>query len=705
MVFFGYPKYKQCKKEVDKIASHSTKTDFMVNEPTVVYDKDDNVLSKLSSNDYRYTKYQDLPVNCPNAFIAIEDRTFWNNPGYDMKGIVRVLVDFVKSHGASRHGASTITQQLCKNIYLTREVSIDRKIKEIGLAAKITKMYSKKEIMEFYVNNVNFGNNIYGIGSAAKYYFNKNCSDLTLSETAYLCAIPNRPEYYNPLKNPTNAIPRRDKILKDMYTCKFISKADMTAALNEPITLNHVNEQNNTNYMYNTFAVDCATKVLMKDSGFKFQYHFDTDSDYKTYYTNYDDVYESCKDKLYQCGYKVHTSLDPSILPVLQSTMDKHLAKTEMDGGMTIIDNKTDQVIAVVGGKTKDNDFFNRAYQGYRQPGSSMKPIVVYTPALDSGYFKNSRLKNISSEAAKKTKNLDALSGREISLQDAVEQSENGAAEWLLNQIGVDKGVSYLEKLHFSRIIPDDYTVQSALGGLSKGATTVEMAGAYHAIEDDGQFSEPTCILSIKDKNNKEHYYKNEKKEIYSKDAALKMQDVLKGVITNGTAKKLKWDNSLSEAFAKTGTTSDNKDGWFCGVTPQYTIAVYTGCDQPKSIKNLWGNTYPAYIWKDAMTALLDGKPAETFNNEDPGNISDMDPNAELSPGYTKQNYDDDKNKAAKIDDILTQKAMLDNNIALTKDERVQKSDSLYNEAVNICDSIYGMTLKGQYHTKIQSAF
>ena len=199
-------------------------------------------MTELSKNsDTVYLPYDQIPPNVVNAFVAIEDRTFWENPGIDIKSIVKVIIDAVVSKGKNIRGASTITQQLARSIFLSNGVSMDRKFQEIAISLELTEKYSKEQIMEFYVNNVFFANGYYGIEAAAQGYFSKPASELTLSETAYLCAIPNSPSRYNPYNDKNRAVDRRDLILDAMYEVGFISWEDMEQAKNEEIRINEPN--------------------------------------------------------------------------------------------------------------------------------------------------------------------------------------------------------------------------------------------------------------------------------------------------------------------------------------------------------------------------------------------------------------------------------------------------------------------------------
>lgn len=626
-----------CMREAKDLVDSSTPDTFRLAQTSYIYSDDGTQLAALAeTEDATYLGYEDIPADVVNAFVSVEDRTFWNNSGVDYKGILRVCVNYVKTKGQVAEGASTITQQLARGTFLSNEKTLSRKIKEIFIARQLTKKYTKEQIMEFYCNSCCFANGIYGVEDASQKYFGRSVSDLSLSETAYICAIPNRPEYYNPLKNSENAISRRNKILQDMYECDYITKDAGDAALAENITVAEVSDEEDTFYNYEaTYAINCAIRYLMKQDGFEFKSHFEDDADYDTYNAYYDEMYKQAKHKLYTGGYKVTTTMNLKAQKNLQKIFDKELAfNTKVDestgiyqfqGAMTVIDNETGKVVAMIGGRSQDElqqtYSLNRGFQSFKQPGSSIKPLVIYTPALEEGYDANSTLTEIDVKAAKKStsEKISKMSGKKMSLRYAVEDSKNGCAYSLYNIITPKVGLSYIENMNFSKIVQQDYTLSSGLGGLHHGTNTVEMANAYSTLENHGEYRQADCISSILDASGNEIYEEPESKMVYTRSASDQMTDILEGVLNSsaGTAKGLKWSSASDvAAAAKTGTTNDNNVAWFCGYTPYYTISVWVGYDYPKSVKGLWGNTYPAYIWKEAMLYMIDGKDEADFDLE-----------------------------------------------------------------------------------------
>jgi membrane peptidoglycan carboxypeptidase len=733
VVFKFYPKYEEYNSYAERVVNSIDKSDFSINESSTIYSSDGSILAVVKEDaDTTYLEYDDIPQYAIDAFVAIEDRTFWSNDGVDYKGIFRVCLNYALSKGDEVHGASTITQQLVKNIYLSSEVSLERKAKEILIARAITKQFSKREIMEFYVNDICYANGIYGLSGAAKAYFNKSVDKLTLSEIAYLCAIPNRPTYYDPYVYPEHALERRDKILNDMYECGFISHSQLLNALEEEIEITKPTQVFN-NYE-TSFAVDSAIKYLMKLDGFEFQYEFETTDDYTEYHTNYNQEYEAMRHRLYTGGYKVYTSLDSNIYNQLQTILDEQLAfNSEVDedtgiyklqGAITCIDNETGKVVAVVGGRTQENDgvtySFNRAYQSYRQPGSTFKPIAVYTPAMESkyGYTANTTVYNIDVSTAKeKGVDVQSLTGTAMTLRSAVENSKNGVAWQVFDRITPKFGMSYVTNMNFSNICPDDYYNSSALGGLTYGVTTVEMASAYSTLANHGEFREPTCLVSMLDRNGEEIFEEYETKQVYKKKAADDMVDILKGVLTRGTAAKLGWSKaSKIEAFAKTGTTNNCKDGWLCGATPYYSIAVWIGFDTPKTLSNLYGATYPGQIWKASMLAVTEGLEKATFERADYTDddkvevektegyysyLEGRDDDELLSDGYTVANYREDRVIGESVTAIISQINSLD----MTSANAQSTLSSLYTNGCSIINTIYSQKYTSEMQSQLDSAY
>ncbi|HIX52862.1 MAG TPA: transglycosylase domain-containing protein, partial [Candidatus Lachnoclostridium stercoripullorum] len=639
-----YPLYVEYKQMAEHVVGESTPDTFRLQESSYIYDADGDVIAKLSKDeDSYYLPYDEIPVEAIQAFVAVEDRTFWENSGIDLKGIFRVGLRFLYTEGEEVHGASTITQQLARNRFLTNEVSLERKAKEMLIAMELTDKYSKEQIMEFYINDISFANTYYGLEAASIGYFGKSSKELSLSQIAYLCAIPNSPTYYNPYRHPENALKRRDKILDDMLEMEYITQEEHDAAVEEEIVIQRP-DYGFHNYE-TTYAVDCAVRYLMELDGFEFEYGFTSDKEYEQYSEQYDQAYAAARQELYIGGYDVYTSLDPEQQEYLQKAIDEGLSfddETSSDGvyalqgAATLIDNETGKVTAIVGGRSQETDVYglNRAYQSFRQPGSSIKPLIVYAPALENGYGSTTIVKDVNVDAAKaagENADMSRLPGGTMTLRQAVERSRNGVAWSVYADITPEVGMASLTKMRFDNIVAGDYYMAACLGGFTHGVTSEEMAGAYAALANGGMYRNPTCIVSMKDKNGEEIFQDPQEERVYQENASLVMVDILTGVVTRGTASGMGWTGDI-EAAGKTGTTNNSRDGWFCGMTPYYTLTVWVGYDQPRTLSSLWGSTYPAQIWKNAMSHFVEGLPAASFEEPGPENPTKEDAVAYVEP-------------------------------------------------------------------------
>lgn len=530
-------------------------------------------------------------------------------------------------------GGSTITQQLARNIFLNFETTYSRKIQEMFIAVALEQKYSKEQILEFYLNNVYFSNGYYGIESAAEAYFNKDANDLSISQIAFLCAIPNSPSRFDPYDHPEATMERRDKILKNMYEEGYISKAQYDRSIAEEIKVLPKKETESNDYA-ETYIIKCATESLMKANGFEFKTTFRTTSEEEKYDEEYEEMYSNCKQSLYTGGYRIYTSIDMDLQKQLQESVSSKLSmfteKTDdgiykVQGAAVTIDNETGRVAAIVGGREEDQEGYglNRAYQSFRQPGSAIKPLLVYAPALEKGYTPYSTVDDSRMTGEDAVSNAGYSYSGSISLRRAVQKSSNVATYRLYQELGPENCLEYLENMNFKGLDPKDYKYDTTcLGGFTNGTTVVEMAAGYATLANDGKYRTPTCIVKITD-SDKNVIVPDEQKshDIYSTNAARMMTDVLESCVTASyaTASGCKLDVDMPAA-CKTGTTSNYVDGWLCGYTPYYTTAVWVGMDVYQSVDNLKGNTYPAYIWKNFMDKahqLLERKEFDTYLGEE----------------------------------------------------------------------------------------
>lgn len=616
----------QYKSEAESLVDEKGKAAFTESLTTVVYDVYGDELTELSSdkNTY-YLKFDEIPYMAKQIFITIEDRKFYKHSGVDYMAVGRALLELIKNEGEVTQGGSTITQQLARTVFLSNEVSLERKIKEVFIARKLEKEYDKDQILEFYINDIYFANGFYGIEAAARGYFSKSAVDLSLSELAFVCSIPNNPTLYDPLDNMENTLKRRDRVLKQIYEQGYIDEAAYQEALEETITLSPEIDNNTSNYV-ETFIRYSTTIELMKQEGFQFRNSFDSEEEEENYEKEYDEMYSRCNQLLFTGGYRIYTTIDMGIQELLQNSLDENLSDSQekgedgiysFQGSATCIDNTTGYVTAIVGGRTQE-DFkgymLNRAYQSFRQPGSSIKPILVYTPMFERDFTPDSIVQDTRIENG--PVNAPNVYSGSISLRYAIQTSKNTVPWRYFEELGYDTCIDYLLNMNFSHIVEEDYTPAMSIGGMTYGVSTYEMAAAYATLANNGTYRNPTCIKRIEDSfgNVILENGKNDKntKQIYEPKASLTMTDCLKDVLEKGTGRKFQVDTAI--CAAKTGTTNDNKDTWLVGYSKYYTTAVWCGYDMPKEIEgnlvNSAGNT-----WHDFMESLHESLDKEDFES------------------------------------------------------------------------------------------
>ena len=585
-----------------------TELTFVPQQTSFIYDTNEELISYAKGEkEATYVEYTNIPWHFIQAMVSIEDKKFYQHDGVDYLAILRSAKVILETKQISQ-GGSTITMQLARNIFLDNGKNWERKVKEIFIAMELEKRYSKNKIIEFYLNNIYFANGYYGIQAACNGYFSCELDELSLSQIAFLCAIPNSPSYYDPIVNMEHTLERRNRILDNMYEDGIISSDAYLRAKSENIELvPSQSEKVKTNNYVDTYVFHCATRALMEQKGFVFQEYFSSQIEEQTYYEAYDTLYAECRKEINAKGYQIYTSIDLNLQEKLQNSVNQVLSDFKdtneegvykLQGSAVSIDNATGYVVAIVGGREQDIGTYtlNRAYQSYRQPGSSIKPLIVYTPFLEQGNTPDTLVYDEKIEGGPKASYYYG----EVTTRYAVEKSLNSVAWKLYSNLTPQVGLSYLKKMHFTSIEDTDYVLPTSLGGFTKGVSAVEMAAAYATLQNDGQYRTPTCIKKITDaEGNVVYTTEQETLHIYSETASRMMTDILTTAMQSGTGKTAQL--SSMPCAGKTGTTNDSKDGWFVGYTRYYTTSVWVGCDIPKEVDGLQGSTYPAQIWKDYM--------------------------------------------------------------------------------------------------------
>lgn len=583
---------------------------FNDKKPTVIRDKNNKIIKEFKSVDFMYKKREDISPFVGKAFVAIEDERFFSHDAVDYQAILRAGASYLLSKGRVVQGGSTITQQLAKNVFLSMDRTMNRKIEEVIIASELEKKFSKDEILEFYVNNIYYANGCYGIESASQFYFSKESKKLTLSESAFLASIPNNPIYYNPICNKKNTLKRRNIILDKMKSLNMISEKEYLEAKNDEVKLKVKKrkvEKKKVNYAI-SYSMKNTIDNVLSNEGFIFRTSFENDEDRKSYYDEYLKAYNEVDSKIRNGGFDIRTNIDMAKQDKLQSIIDKKLSNYKSKNKKTgiykkqasavCIDNETGEVVAIVGGRS-DNDY-NRAYLAPRQPGSTIKPIIAYAPAFERGFLPSTKYKDAPINNG--PKNWYHSYKGYVTLKEALEQSINTIAFRLVQNTGVENSLDYLRAMDFKYISNKDKTPIVGIGGFTKGATTLEMASAFSTLARNGQYIKPDIVTEIY-KNN-DMLYKNNKDKIkvYDEGSAYLTTISLQGVVNKkgATGYKVRMKNFGDNQAGKTGTTDKNKDAWFSGYTPYYTTVVWVGNDIPEP-QSIGGAGIPGEIWKEYM--------------------------------------------------------------------------------------------------------
>ncbi len=677
------PMFTEAREEVFDKLVHLSEDDFVMKEDTVVYDSKGKQVGSVNAGSYKYVKINDVSPYIYEGYIAVEDKRFKTHGGVDLVATMRAGVSLLKHNMEITQGGSTITQQVIKNNLLTQNKSYTRKIAEILLAPTIESKFTKAQIMEFYCNSNFYGNKCYGVGAASKYYFGKKCADLEPHEAAMLIGLSNSPASYNPVLHPKAALKKRNSVLRIMCKEGVITPKEYKSALKKKLNIKQFSEKGGSKDSYvMSYAIHCAAISLMEKENFKFKYVFDSKEDYQKYNKQYSKVYSEKIESIRSGGYKLYTSINMKKQKKLQKAVDNGLSfnkekdgdtgKYALQGAAVCINNETNYVEAIVGGRGK-NDQYNRAYLAARQSGSAIKPLIDYTPGFESGMYSPSTIVN-DHKFANGPSNAGGGYHGNVRIREAVARSLNTVAWQVLDNITVKYGLSFLDKLHFHNIsYIDNDNMALSLGGFTEGVRVVDMAKGFSTLANNGSYSDRTCIKKIEHVSDGVVYKNNnEKDQVYSQDAAWMMTDVLKGVFNEsyGTGRKLKLDNGQICA-GKTGTTNSSKDVWFCGYTKYYTTVVWAGYDTPRAMPGASGASIPGVIWKDYMDDIHKKLKPEDFIMPSTISLAKYDGNGNIIEGTaisgsSKRTYGMDYFSKT----ILSEKA---DEVQVLKDKKYQK--------------------------------
>ncbi|APB30462.1 PBP1A family penicillin-binding protein [Vagococcus teuberi] len=574
-------------------------------QSTTIYDKDGDEAGKLRKNGGTFVTLDNISPYVVDALISTEDRRFYQHKGYDVKGILRAAARKVIRRNNSGGGGSTITQQLAKNAFLDQQQTYTRKAKELFLAIELEKEYSKDEILEMYLNKSYFGSGVWGIQDASKKYFGKDAKDLTIDEAAVLVGVLKGPSLYNPIDHMDYAVNRRNTVLSVMVDNGKLDKATADGLMKEPI------------YLTDTYVPD-------KES-YKYPYYFDAVISEATDKTGLTDA------EISNGGYKIYTALDQ----VYQQGMDKTFADDSLfppaasdgaivEGTSVAINPSSGGVMGIIGGRGEYTyRGWNRATDSKLSPGSTMKPLSVYTPALEAGYKPDDMLKD-EELSYYDVHNFSRTYSGETSMTNALIHSLNAPAVWLMHEIGIDRGYKKVEQFGI-KLDQEDKYYGLALGGLTKGARPIDMASAYTVFANEGVRKETHFITKIEDSHGV-IIYENQKPKstrVTTPEVAEEMTSMLQGVYSSGTgAAAQPYGYQIA---GKTGTTENinadgmSKDQWMIGYTPDVVVATWIGFDKSGPDHYLPGNdsSYISNVFRTEMQSILGASPNTPFPVKD----------------------------------------------------------------------------------------
>lgn len=593
-------------------------SDYALNQSSKIFCRDSEgewvELTSLHGQENRvWVDYEDIPKYMEKALVSIEDKRFYTHHGVDWYRTAGAFVNMFVGM-KNTFGGSTITQQLIKNLTQQDDITVQRKLLEIFQALQFEKDHSKQEIIEWYLNAVYFGEGCYGVQTAAQTYFGKNVEDLSLAECAAIVGITNLPTFYDPFYSVENNKARQENILWCMLDQGYITKSEYDAAMKEELVfVRGENEPVSTSYK--SYYVETVISDVVRDLA------------------NKKGISQAAAERLvYNAGYSIYCCIDTEIQAKVDAVYENLDAlpqttgstDSQLQSGIVVMDQYTGEIKALSGGTGKKNRDFglNRATDTTRPPGSSIKPIAVYGPAVEYGLISPSTLVLDANSNFVKLKhapdnwypaNSPNTYDGIITILTALQESKNTVSAQIMDKLTPKNSLDFLRtRLGVTSLIDEDEGYAAlALGEPHYGITVREMAQAYCALANDGTFTYARTYTMVKDSNG-ETVLDNQPvtQTAFSTETARTMTYMLNNAATNGTGYESRLKNM--PVAGKTGTTTNKFDRWFCGYTPYYTCAVWTGYDTPEK---MYFNGNPAtQIWQKVMASIHEGLEHKDFN-------------------------------------------------------------------------------------------
>ena len=623
--------------------------DIKPNPVTTIYSSNGEVIKTFTAFKFEKVSIDKIPQHLKDAVIATEDKNFYHHRGFDTLGMVRSTLTNIAS-GQVKQGASTITQQLARILFLSNERTFDRKIKELIIAHRIEKTISKDQILEMYLNSVYLGSGVYGVSSAAKTFFDKDLSKLTLAEQALIAGLPQAPSIYSPFNNKKAGLKRRDQVLRRMYRNKYITLEQMEAAQKEGLHLS--NKPRIYSYNKAPYFIDFVLNEL-KNIGFEEQ-------------------------EISQGGLKIYTTLDYKAQNQAQNTAVELLNKAGLNKpanqvALFSFSPATGRIYAYIGGKNYEQSQYDRVTKAIRPSGSSFKPFV-YATALQQGASVDDMIEDTPLTIKDwSPKNYGKKYRGKLHLWQALAISSNVAAVRLIKKSGVDAVIQTAREMGITTPLSNDLTI--ALG--SNGVKLYDMVVAYGAFANGGYRVRPYSVERVENSRGVTIYENSGPKivKVINFETAAGMTYMLRKVIEIGTGKAA---NIAQNVAGKTGTTNDYRDAWFMGFTPDIVTGVWIGNDNNSKLPGITGGSLPARIFAQYMKVAIQNFPKSAFDypkmngqaSLSPIKIEDADETVDESE---EKEAEEIRKKAAPVPMTLKQKIQIPNTIEQTKPQKPQK--------------------------------
>ncbi len=588
----------QTAKDFEKQFKSSVQLDAPnVLNPTILKDRNNQVFSEEYTEWRKPKKLADIPEFVQQLYISSEDQDFYHHIGFDVTAIARAFVAN-KSSGESAQGGSTITQQLVRMRYLSREKTYERKLLEIFYAYELERKTTKDEILNMYLNEMYYGNGVYGINGAATYYFNKPIAKLSKAQQAFIAAIPNNPSLYDPLRHFKNTKNRQERLIDKLEVKNVLSKNEAEKIKKEKIVL-ILKKKKQWYPAYSTYVMyEFRSLIAAKEGYNNLLNSAKTSLERKQINTKLSNRVNT----LLNQGLTIETALSPTKQANDTENIDHILAnRGNLQASAVVIDNTSREIISIYAGKGYKKYDFNRAFQGTRQPGSAFKPLIDYAPYFEK--TKATPYTYVSGAPFCKGNYCPQNYGGQIlgivTIQQGFRNSYNTVAMRLFDQIGVNKAFSYLKPFQFHSLTIQDRVYSAAIGGLTHGVTTAELADAYTSFID-GEYHPVHAIRSVKDSyGNVLYKWSTKSYQVWSPNTVSQMRFLMSDVVQNGTGVGIHVNSSY--VGAKTGTTNDYRDFWLAGLTNRYTSAVWIGFDLPQNMQGLENAKIHHQIFSEVM--------------------------------------------------------------------------------------------------------